>query len=155
MGQCSLLCLIFLRFSIQFLKSTPLKENKDTPSIEGVPLNDNSSIPSAVLSHLCSLMDNKDTSSLVQNLARDIIREGVVVFFPGSKARKKYLLDMVEVILTREQPPSWWLKFEALCRYFSKIDNNSLLELNWDTEKVGVVFISYILLLAFLFRMLK
>ncbi len=27
------------------------------------------------------------------------------------------------------QPKSWWLKFEALCHYFSKTDSNSVLNL--------------------------
>ena len=61
------------------------------------------------------------------------------MFFPGTKARKKYLLDMVGVVLGGEQPSSWWLKFEALCSYFSQKDTNSLLELNWDITKVSIL----------------
>lgn len=37
----------------------------------------------------------------------------------------------VSVICVQEekQPKSWWLKFEALCHYFSKTDSNSILSL--------------------------
>ena len=141
LNSCSLLCLIILRRGVQFLKTTPSSENMDVHVLEAedgaIPETTcNSSIASAVLAHLCSLMDSSDTKPLIQNLARDIIREGVVVFFPGVKARKQYLLDMVDVILTGEQPTSWWLKFEALCSHFSQKDNNSLLELNWSVDKV-------------------
>ena len=75
---------------------------------------------------------------MVRLLAQEIIREGVVVFFPGSSARKEYLLDMVKVVLSGQQPASWWLKFEALCRYFSKIDSNALLGLPWKPTDVRV-----------------
>ena len=125
MEQSGLLCLLLLRYTIPFLKATPPKENTS----------EQSSVASAVLSHLCSLMDNPNTDPFIHSLTQDIIKDGVVVFFPGSKARKKYLLEMIELV-TGEQPPSWWLKFEALCGHFSKTNNNSLLELPWDSTKV-------------------
>ena len=34
------------------------------------------------------------------------------------------------------QPRSWWLKFEALCQYFSKSDCNSLLSLPQKPQEV-------------------
>ncbi len=143
-NHCSLLCLILLRNGVQFLKSpSSVSETRDSSlsMTEGVS---DSSIASDVLSHLCSLVDNTDSKPIVQTLAREIIKEGVVVFFPGTKARKKYLLEMVNMILTGEQPSSWWLKFEALCSYFSQKDNNSLLELNWNIDKVSTyIYTSY------------
>ena len=113
----ALLCLLLLLSSLPYLKIT-----KD--------------VPSAVLSHLCSLMDNSSTDPVLRHLAQEIIREGVVIFFPGASARKEYLLEMVKVVLVGKQPASWWLKFEALCRYFSKIDSNALLGLPWKRNKV-------------------
>ena len=148
MEQCTLVTLLLIRRSIPFLKATPTNKltkgsnngtnNNETKS-EGGAVNDGdtpSSIPSAVLSHLCSLMDNPDTDPFVRTLAQDIIKAGVVVFFPGSRARRGYLLEMVKLVLTGEQPASWWLKFEALCGYFSKTNTNSLLELSYDLPKV-------------------
>jgi hypothetical protein len=123
MEQCSLVCLTMLRQAIPFIKATPSNEQGNA-------------VPSAVLSHLCSLMDNPSTDSFIKNLTQEIIRDGVVVFFPGAKARRKYLLEMVELVLTGEQPVSWWLKFEALCGYFSKASKNSLLELPWEPANV-------------------
>ena len=139
LNYCSLLCLILLRNGVQFLKPSSVSESNDQSSqpIESIGKSSDSSIASDVLSHLCLLVDNTDTRPIIQTLARDIIKEGVVVFFPGTKARKKYLLEMVNMILTGEQPSSWWLKFEALCSYFSQKDNNSLLELNWNVDKVS------------------
>ena len=146
MEQCTLVTLLLIRRAIPFLKATPT--NKLTRgNSNGTNNNDNeggvvdngdtpSSIPSAVLSHLCSLMDNPDTDPFVRTLAQDIIKAGVVVFFPGSRARRGYLLEMVKLVLTGEQPASWWLKFEALCGYFSKTNTNSLLELTYDPAKV-------------------
>ena len=81
-------------------------------------------------------MDNQNTDAAVRHLSQEIIREGVVIFFPGATARKEYLLEMVKVVLVGQQPASWWLKFEALCRYFSKIDSNALLGLPWKESKV-------------------
>ncbi len=138
LSDCSLLCLILLRVGVQFLKhqATPT----DTPPSHTQSSEETSlSIAPAVLSHLCSLVDDTSSKPIIQSLARDIIKEGVVVFFPGTKARKKYLLDMVGVVLGGEQPSSWWLKFEALCSYFSQKDTNSLLELNWDVTKVNML----------------
>ena len=126
MEQCSLLCLLMLRNSIPFLKGTSTSDDSNTGT----------TVPSNVLSHLCSLMDDPNTNEFIRSLTQDIIKDGVVVFFPGSNARKKYLLEMVELVLSGEQPASWWLKFEALCSYFSKTNNNSLLELSWDSKKV-------------------
>lgn len=131
MEKCSLICLLLLRNSIPFLKAT-------TSTNEATNEDSQQSVPSAVLSHLCSLMDNPSTDGFIRGLTQDIIKDGVVVFFPGSKARKKYLLEMVELVLTGEQPASWWLKFEALCSYFSKTNNNSLLELPWEINKVCI-----------------
>ena len=72
-----------------------------------------------------------------QLLAQDIVGKGVVVFFPDSTAQKEYLLGMVESVLSEKQPRSWWLKFEALCQYFSKTDTNSLLELPGNISEVS------------------
>ena len=74
--------------------------------------------------------------SAVQDLVQEIVVKGVVVFFPDATARKEYLLTMIESVLSEKQPRSWWLKFEALCKYFSKSDANSLLGLPSQLKKV-------------------
>ena len=148
MEHCTLVTLLLIRRSIPFLKATPTNKESESDKKTSTEVNatnkeggvvkggDSSSIPAAVLAHLCSLMDSPDTEPFVRTLAQDIIKAGVVVFFPGSRARRGYLLEMVELVLTGEQPASWWLKFEALCGYFSKTNTNSLLELSCDSEKV-------------------
>ena len=141
-----LLCLVLLRVGVQFLQQpSPASDSSTTdppPPAAAAAERDsgagsNSSVAPAVLSHLCSLVDDTSSKPLVQSLARDTIKEGVVLFFPDAKARKKYLLNMVKVVHVGEQPLSWWLKFEALCSYFIQKDHNSLLELNWDIAKVN------------------
>ena len=75
---------------------------------------------------------------MVKNLAEDIVVKGVVVFFPDATARKEYLLSMIESVLNEKQPRSWWLKFEALCQYFSNTDANSLLGLPKRIKEVSL-----------------
>ena len=52
---------------------------------------------------------------------------------------------------TERQPRSWWLNFEALCLYFSKVDSNSLLDLPRtvkEVHSVGVLAVHECILLG-------
>jgi len=60
------------------------------------------SLPSAILAHLCGLLDSEGVETAVQQLAQDIVVEGVVVFFPDASARREYLLNMIGTVLVRE-----------------------------------------------------
>lgn len=62
-----------------------------------------------------------------------------MVFFPNAHARKDYLLSMIWSVLDGNQPKSWWLKFEALCRYFSKSDSKSVLNLPSKAAEVRCI----------------
>ena len=148
----SLLCLHLLRAALPFIKLAGGTTSQQPPS-------DLLSLPSAILAHLCGLLDSADVDTTVQRLAQDIVVEGVVVFFPDASTRREYLLNMIGAVLVRwrkvggahcvtqsptptllqedSQPRSWWLKFEALCRYFSKSDCNSLLSLPQKLQEVG------------------
>ena len=121
----TLLCLFLLRTALPYIK--PLRKTKPEASTEAAA--DPLAVPTEVLSHLCGLLDSPDTDERVLWLVQDIITEGVVVFFPNAHARKDYLLSMISSVLDENQPKSWWLKFEALCRYFSKSDSKSVLNL--------------------------
>ena len=138
----SLLALWLLRSALPFIKPDKRPAQKldaDGPKSDGDPL----TVPSAILSHLCVLLDaevgegeEQGAGSTVQRLAQEIVVEGVVVFFPDATARKEYLLSMIGSVLNEKQPRSWWLKFEALCQYFSKTDVNSLLGLPTRRKEV-------------------
>lgn len=136
----AVLALWLLRSALPFIK--PDQNTSKTVDM-GVQRRDDGhsvKISSAVLSHLCALLDageEAEEQSVVQRLAEDIVVKGVVVFFPDATARKEYLLSMIESVLNEKQPRSWWLKFEALCQYFSKTDANSLLGLPKKIKEVS------------------
>lgn len=91
----SVLCLYVLRSALPFIK--PLRSSASTST-------SSSSSPdaSAILSHLCALLDAAvDPDPVVQKLAQDIVVEGVVLFFPDAQARKRYLLQMIDSVLVR------------------------------------------------------
>jgi len=126
----ALLTLLLLRSALPFIK-----QDRRSDQAQG---NDSHTVPSAVLSHLCGLLDSAHGAEpTVLQLAQDIVVEGVVVFFPDATARKEYVLSMISSVLSDNQPRSWWLKFEALCQYFSKADVNSLLNLPSTVEEVS------------------
>ncbi len=83
MEFASLLCLDVLRASLPFIKPQRLS----------------GALPASILSHLCGLLDSSEAKEEVQSLAQDIVVEGVVVFFPDAKARKDYLLSMIDSVL--------------------------------------------------------
>ena len=91
----SLLCLHMLRVALPFIKLTK------TPAQQ--PPSDPLSLPSAILAHLCGLLDSEGVETAVQQLAQDIVVEGVVVFFPDASARREYLLNMIGTVLVRER----------------------------------------------------
>jgi hypothetical protein len=124
----SLLVLWLLKSALPFIQP-------EKPSKEGDGGSESTS--SAILSHLCTLLDREEEgqSPATRSLAQEIVVKGVVVFFPDAKARKDYLLEMIESVLSEKQPRSWWLKFEALCQYFSTTDANSLLCLPTKIEE--------------------
>ena len=94
-SYASLLCLYLLRTSLPYIKPHPYKGKAgQTDSSE-----EQLEIPSEVLSHLCRLLDSPETEQQIVWLAQDIVTEGVVVFFPDAKARKGYLLSMIDSIL--------------------------------------------------------
>ncbi|CAI8006132.1 Zinc finger ZZ-type and EF-hand domain-containing protein 1 [Geodia barretti] len=124
----SLLVLWLLKSALPFIQP-------EKPSKEGDGGSESTS--SAILSHLCTLLDREEEgqSPATRSLAQEIVVKGVVVFFPDAKARRDYLLEMIESVLSERQPRSWWLKFEALCQYFSTTDANSLLCLPTKMEE--------------------
>jgi len=83
-----------LRVALPFIKLTK------TPAQQ--PPSDPLSLPSAILAHLCGLLDSEGVETAVQQLAQDIVVEGVVVFFPDASARREYLLNMIGTVLVRE-----------------------------------------------------
>ena len=132
----ALLALWLLRAALPFIK----------PDKGPTGQTDDVHISSTILSHLCTLLDvgeeeGRGEQSATQRLAQEIVVKGVVVFFPDAAARKAYLLSMIESVLSEKQPRSWWLKFEALCQYFSKTDANSLLSLPSHTIKVSMIHV--------------
>jgi len=112
-------CLQLLHCCLPFLESKRKSSDKNT------------NIVTEVLSHLCSVMDKQDgdVNDVTKRLSHDIIRDGIVVFFPDSAARRTYLISMLDSVMSEELPTSWWLKFEALCIHFSSQDPNALLGL--------------------------
>ena len=101
MEYASILCLYVLKAALPFIKpakkTPPQADQSAKPST--VPQSDPMAVPSAVLSHLCGLLDSPDTDAVVRRAAQDIIVEGVVIFFPDSNARKEYLLSMIGAVL--------------------------------------------------------
>ena len=143
-GYAALLALRLLHSALPFIKPEKKKKKEEEREEEdkNVQTSDMSGQKSsAILSHLCALLDAEDgegsgEQSAIQRLAQEIVVKGVVVFFPDATARKEYLLAMIGSVLNEKQPRSWWLKFEALCQYFSKTDANSLLSLPAKMKKV-------------------
>ncbi len=86
MDFASLLCLDVLRASLPFLKPRRLS----------------GTLPASILTHLCGFLDSSEAKEEVQRLAQDIVVEGVVVFFPDARARKDYLLSMINSVLVRQ-----------------------------------------------------
>ena len=64
---------------------------------------ESSTSPSAILTHLCGLLDAGDTHPVLTRLAQDIVVDGVLVFFPDAEARKNYLLSMLKSVLVCAQ----------------------------------------------------
>ena len=93
----SVLCLHVLRSALPFIK--PLRPSSSSSSSSST---DPLAVPSAILSHLCGLLDSTaEPDHVVQRLAQEIVVEGVVLFFPDAKARKDYLLKMIDSVLVR------------------------------------------------------
>ena len=137
-NYASLLALWLLRSALPFIKldKRPAQElATDGPRSDG----DHLTVPSAILSQLCALLDAEEgqgVGSTRQRLAQEIVVVGVAVFFPDATMRKEYLLSMIGSVLSEKQPRSCWVKFEALCRYYSKTDVNSLLGLPTRSKEV-------------------
>ena len=93
--KASFLCLQMLRSALPFIKvkKSSASESKSTESTS----------PSAILAHLCGLLDAGDTPPVLMRLAQDIIVDGVLVFFPDAEARKNYLLSMLKSVLVSGQ----------------------------------------------------
>ena len=99
MHYASQLCLHLLRAALPFIK---LAGNpQQSPS-------DLLSLPSAILTHLCGLLDSAEVDTTVQRLAQDIVVEGVVVFFPDASTRREYLLSMIGAVLVRRGEGGGW-----------------------------------------------
>ena len=98
MEKASFLCLQVLRSALPFIKV-----KKPPPSLTSTlgskSTVESSTSPSAVLSHLCGLLDAGDTHPVLTRLAQDIVVDGVLVFFPDAEARKNYLLSMLKSVL--------------------------------------------------------
>ena len=102
----SLLCLYLLRTSLPHIRQASKAkpgQKASTTAAEATPSdpapNDPVTGPTAVLSHLCEMLDSKETEEKVQCVVQDIVTEGVVVFFPDAKTRKDYLLSMISSVL--------------------------------------------------------
>lgn len=95
MEYASTLCLHLLKAALPFIKPARSTPNKEHPELNS----DLNSIPSAVLSHLCGILDSSETDALVRGIAQEIVVEGVVIFFPDAKTRKEYLLNMIKSVV--------------------------------------------------------
>jgi len=116
----SFLSLNLLRSCLPFIKQAPKDEESKAPATTTTSseeatssagqvsqLDDDKSLTSAgqaslpeeVLLHLCNLLDADDTKPKVKLLVQEIVTEGVVVFFPDSKARMDYLFSMIGSVL--------------------------------------------------------
>lgn len=91
LDYASILCLYVLRAALPFIRPPQLPKHP-SPS---APLE----IPSAVLAHLCGLLDSDSADAQVKRLAQDIVVEGVVLFFPDATARRNYLLSMIDSVM--------------------------------------------------------
>ena len=96
----------------------------------------NTDVASEVLKHLCSVVDKEVeySNDVIEKMAHDIILDGIVVFFPDSSARRSHLISMLDSVMSKELPTSWWVKFEALCVHFSSQDPSALLGLQVTNE---------------------
>ncbi len=95
------MALHLMRSSLPFIKQAPQKSGSAT-NAEKASASDaagGESLPERVLLHLCNLLDAEDTEPKVKTLVQDIVTEGVVVFFPDSKARMEYLFSMIGSVL--------------------------------------------------------
>ena len=96
------------------------------------PSNDkNITIAAEVLKHLCSVVDKEveHSNNVIEKMSHDVILDGIVVFFPDSSARRTHLISMLDCVMSKELPTSWWVKFESLCVHFSSQDPSALLGL--------------------------
>lgn len=94
--KASFLCLQMLRSALPFIKVKKSSASESQPTEE-------STSPSAILAHLCGLLDAGDTPPVLMRLAQDIVVDGVLVFFPDAEARKSYLLSMLKSVLVGGQ----------------------------------------------------
>lgn len=94
MEKASFLCLQMLRSALPFIKVQKSSASESQSAQE-------STSPSAILAHLCGLLDAGDTPPVLMRLAQDIVVDGVLVFFPDAEARKNYLLSMLKSVLVR------------------------------------------------------
>lgn len=116
----ALLCLQLLHCCLPFLEARRKPSNDD-----------NTAIAAEVLKHLCSVVDKEvdHSDNVIEKMSHDIILDGIVVFFPDSSARRTHLISMLDCVMSKELPTSWWVKFEALCVHFSSQDPSALLGL--------------------------
>ena len=102
MEKSSFLCLQVLRSALPFIKVKKSPPSSSTSTTLGSKSTvESSTSPSAILSHLCGLLDAGDTHPVLMRLAQDIVVDGVLVFFPDAEARKNYLLSMLKSVLVR------------------------------------------------------
>ena len=149
----SFLALNLLRSCLPFIKQAPKKDDSEAPapatssdnaaSLAGQAsqpddeksssLADPARLPEEVLLHLCNLLDTDSTEPKVKLLVQEIVTEGVVVFFPDSKARMEYLFSMIGSVMV-----SWCTLYVVLinCCYdyyalkiIDKVPNSKLLPL--------------------------
>ena len=101
MEKASFLCLQVLRSALPFIKvkKPPPPPSSSTSTLGSKSTMESSTSPSAILSHLCGLLDAGDTHPVLTRLAQDIVVDGVLVFFPDAEARKNYLLSMLKSVL--------------------------------------------------------
>ena len=101
MEKSSFLCLQVLRSALPFIKVKKLPSSSTSTTLGSKSTVESSTSPSAILSHLCGLLDAGDTHPVLMRLAQDIVVDGVLVFFPDAEARKNYLLSMLKSVLVR------------------------------------------------------
>lgn len=101
MEKSSFLCLQVLRSALPFIKVKKSPSSSTSTTLGSKSTVESSTSPSAILSHLCGLLDAGDTHPVLTRLAQDIVVDGVLVFFPDAEARKNYLLSMLKSVLVR------------------------------------------------------
>ncbi|XP_064626439.1 zinc finger ZZ-type and EF-hand domain-containing protein 1-like isoform X2 [Lineus longissimus] len=83
--------------------------------------------------HLCQLLDKDPgdkVAAVLMPTVKQVMVDGVSIFFPDKEARRKELFGMIDNISgSVDTPPSVQLIFQSLCQFYSSVDPTGLLDL--------------------------